>query len=529
MAVLTPFTGTWDARKAGYLLRRTTMGPTYAEIVEATYLGLENVVDRLLEIPGPPEPPLLHVPGYEPDVRVGQTWVYTPHPEEGGQWRSRSFRAWFFGWLNETEANLHGQMVYFWINHFAVSDVHDHRSNYKYIRLLQENCLGNAREMVKQVTVQPAMLEFQNGDTNVKGNPNENYARELLELFTIQKGQQIAPGDYTNYTEQDVISIARALTGWKNHRFTFSSDDVDVDSYYDARLHDDGPKRLSYHFGNAVIEPNGEEEYKDVVDIIFRQDETARSLCRELYRFFVDSEITAEVERDIIEPLGQLLYRSDYELKPVLRELLSSAHFYDVRYSRAKVKNPTEFVMSVFRPLGEFKHMTFDALQDRYDAWMIQQEFSASMGMKFYSAPSVAGWEAYHQSPTFYRSWVTTATIQQRQRMLEEVLDIHYATYDRLETRFNIRGFLAGLSNPEDVNAVLHDCALIFLPQDLSPGQAATLKENLLFGGASDLEWTFEYQNYTHSTPRTSPSSNFERHFFEFLKAMCSMLEFQLV
>ena len=509
------------------MLRRTTMGPTYTEIIGDQTLGLAGSLDRLLTPLPPPAPPLVFRPEGEPDVPVGQTWVNKPHPADNGTYRSFSMIAWFFQWLSNSESNLQAQMTIFWLNHFGLADVHDHRSNYRYIQLMQTHGLGNIRDMIKRVTVSPAMLEFQNGDTNSAENPNENYARELLELFTIQKGEQIGQGDYSNYTEQDVVSVARALTGWRNFDFSFSRDDTPVDSYFDQEEHDQGTKQLSYHFSNRVIQPAGKDEFRNVIDIIFEQEETARAFCRKLYRFFVNSEINKSIEREIIAPLTNTLIASDFEVIPVLRQLFSSTHFYDLRYTAAKIKNPYDFVVGVHRPLNSPAHIDFPDLQTEYEVYYQQHKFAEDMGMEFYKLPTVAGWDAYYRSPSFYRNWVSPATIQYRNKMVKIVVNTFYYT-NGFRTKLDIRSFLTTLSDPSNIEAVIIDSALIFLPREITAPQIVALKGHLLGEELDDAEWTVEYQTYVDRSVDERFEFSFEKRVYEFLRSLLTMLEFQL-
>ncbi|NJM16426.1 MAG: DUF1800 domain-containing protein [Bacteroidales bacterium] len=194
-----------------------------------------------------------------------------------------------------------------------------------------------------------AMLRYLDGETNVKANPNENFAREMFELYSIGKGKQMGEGNYTNYTEEDIKQATKVLTG-----FTFDKDftniDADtgiptgkarsetVDGKPCAVEHDAGTKTFSAAFGGKAISPaetvNGYptvesaiDEISQLADMVFEQEETAKFICRKLYRFFVYYSITPEVEADIILPLAETFRNSNYELKPVLKQLLAVSIF----------------------------------------------------------------------------------------------------------------------------------------------------------------------------------------------------------
>ena len=199
--------------------------------------------------------------------------------------RQLSLGSWIIERINNEQVSIAEKMCLFWQNHFAATAGPDARATYDYHMLIRQHALGNFKQFVKDMTINPNMLLFLNGATNNVFFPNENYARELLELFTIGKGPQIGPGDYSNYTEDDIFEAAKILTGY--YVDGLRSDTLtDVSAVYNGILHDTSTKTLSYHFGNATITDNGANEYGDLIDIIFQQNECANFICRKLYRYF---------------------------------------------------------------------------------------------------------------------------------------------------------------------------------------------------------------------------------------------------
>jgi len=532
VAGLDPYNGEWTQKTAAHLLRRTTFGPSISEINSVAQSGLSQSLSSLLESLPPPPPPLLHREDTEPYVQVGTSWVNAPHPSSGGGFRGQSLIGWYFLNLMQSPTNIREKMVLFWINYFGISGVVDYRSTYKTIRLYQELAVGNFQTMIERITVDPSMLIFLNGDDSDERNPNENYARELLELFTIQKGPQVAPGDYTNYTEQDITEIARALTGWRNYRFYFQDDDTPIDSYFDAEEHDSGTKQLSHRFGNAVINDSGEEEYKEVINIIFQQEETAKAFCREIYRFFVFYEISTETEQEVIVPMANVFRNANYEIQPLLESLFGSKHFYDMSIRGAMIKNPEDFIGSIYRPVGEFSHLFFPSIRLRYEAAVFHNNWCSQLDMSFLKAPTVAGWLAYYQAPNYYRSWISTSTIQRRFDLVVKFMSPYYSV-NNFRLPVNWRSFLASLSNPFSIDAVLSDIALIFLPREIHPDQVVILRDSVL-QGLEDAEWRSHYATYasTPPNPTDSPSINinftFERRMYKLFTRLFGMPEFQL-
>jgi uncharacterized protein (DUF1800 family) len=156
----------------------------------------------------------------------------------------------------------------------------------------------------------------------------------------------VGPGDYTNYTEQDVSEIAKVLTGWRVAQLSAASQAAT----FTSTRHTTGQKKLSPRFNNAVIAENGANEYKDMIDVIFKQDECARFITRKLYRWFVNYDIPNDVETNIIKPLAVILKNNNYEIAPALKILLKSQHFFET--TAYMIKSPIDLMMSATRGLG---------------------------------------------------------------------------------------------------------------------------------------------------------------------------------
>jgi len=509
---LAPYAGPWGWDQASHLLRRTLFGPKKEEIVSARDGGLNATLNQLLAAPSLPSPPVNHYFPNDPKVPVGATWVEKSHDPvvNVGEYRNQSLRGWYWQNLIHHDFNIMTKMTLFWINHFGMSDVGEHRAEYQSLNLFNEKGTGNFKTMIEEVTVLPSMLKFLNGNTNNKWTPNENYARELLELFTIQKGDQVATEDYTNYTEDDVRAAAKILTGWQNNGMW--SDGVDVvESYFNPDLHVVGTKTMSHRFDNAVIgsdDPgyDASQEYKELINVIFGKAETARAFCRELYRFFVYYDINASVEAQVIEPMAQLMLANNFEINPVLRALLASQHFYDMAVRGPMIKSPYEFMVSMARPLGGFSHLNLDLsgtdnLHTRYDVGGAHHWQGHLLDMDFLFPPTVAGWKAYYQVPTFYRNWIGSATLKRRKVMAniytgQGIYTRENGNNNDYQPRpFDYFAFVAALETPLDPNELIAESIQIFLPRGLDPIQLDALKEQLL-PGLPDFEWSLQYGEY---------------------------------
>lgn len=522
---LDPYTGPWEYEQAAHLLRRAMFGPTYAQIRQSVEQGMEVAIDTLFAQTSLPAPPINYNFGNDPNVPIGNTWIDAPYSATVNlrPYRNRSLRAWTFGLMIEEGMSIREKLTLFWHNHFSINNINDPKFLYRYITLLRSRAWGNFRDLVKEVTIDPAMLRFLNGNQNTVGAPNENYARELLELFTIGKGPAIGPGDYTNYTEDDVVQIARVLTGWRDRGFNTLDPNVQVDSFFRPNQHDTGAKQLSHRFDNTVITNMGAQEYAHLIDIIFQKDEVARFICRKLYRWFIYYIINDEAEVNVIEPMAQMLIDSDYEIEPALRALLGSEHFYDMLNVGPMIKNPLDFAMSAIK---QFSIPFPPAINQRYTAWDRLFNATRLMQMEYYNPPDVAGWKAYYQDPQYYRTWINATTLPLRMA-LTDLLAMNGFLVQGFRLRINPLTFIQTIDNPYDPNEVIKEFARTLFPQPLTDSQKAALKEALI-PGLPDYEWSVEYGQHVANPADAALAAAIEAKLRNLIQVMLAMPEFHL-
>ena len=496
VASFAPYSGPWTFQQAAHLLRRTTFSPHKWEIDQAVTEGLTSTLARLFDPTAPaPAPPVYYDYDGNAGGGIGTPWVNLPlqHDDRSNDnnARTRSLQAYWYLSTAETSVHIRERMLVFWHNHFGMSNINESRTQYELMQLFRNEATGNVRQLVKTVTINPNMLRFLNGNVSTAANPNENFAREILELFTIGKGPQVGPGDYTTYTEQDVTELARAFTGWRTRYFNSTNAGETHESYFQANRHDDTTKTLSHRFNNVVIQPNGDQEYQDVVDIIFQQDEVARYLCRKLYRYFVYYTIDADIEQNIIQPMANLLIANNYDLAPALGALLGSTHFYELQVAGDVIKSPFEFMQSIFRPSLAYDQPT---VTDKYLVARRAHSRANALGQDIRNPPSVAGWPVYYQEPSYNRLWLNTATLQARTLVQRDsTIRTMYITgngYPRLQIDW--LGLLDDFANPYDPNDMINEMTLRLLPQPLDSAQEVALKD-LLLPGLQDFVWTNEY------------------------------------
>lgn len=525
---LAPYAGPWTNIQAAHLLRRATFAPLKSEIDQAVGLGRAGSVGKLFESIVLPGPPVYYDYEDHPDIGLGESFTgrhlnpAARNQDQGA--RRRSIESWWFLSTVEQGFNVRDKMMLFWHNHFGMGGLNESNLIYDFLTRYRNFATGDFRELVKQMTVDPYMLQFLNGNRSTAANPNENYAREILELFTIGKGPQVGPGDYTTYTETDIVELAKAFTGWRTRYFNSTTPDNYPESYYVQNRHDTSTKQLSARFGNIQIPNGNENEYKQVVDIIFQREEVARYICRKLYRFFVYYRIDEAVEAGVIEPMAQILIDHDYVIGPALEALLSSEHFYQEGIIGNQIKTPMDFVQSLFRPLGWYEG--WDNVYDRYRAARIAYVHARDTGMQVTLPPSVAGWEAYYQEPSYARLWLNTSTIQRRTDHLRRST-IRRFFWNGSGYGLDWLTFIDDFRNPANPNAMIEELVERLLPQPLVPEQLTAVKE-LLLPGLQDFVWSSEFNNYLQNPFDEAVRMSVENRLKEMAFGFLQLAEFQV-
>jgi uncharacterized protein (DUF1800 family) len=341
-----PFGGPFDFDAAAHLWRRAGFGAPEARIAETARLGASEAAKAIVRGPAKDE------------AAAEMDSVYA---QIAGTGNVDAIRAWLLQRMVRCEHQLREKLALFWHGHFATSvlKVNEPAWMARQYRIFLERGLGPFGELLDQVTRDPAMIRWLDNETNSKGHPNENYARELFELFTLGEG---------NYTENDIKEAARAFTGWHilEDRFHFS-----------ARLHDDGEKE--------VLGVRGAWNGDDVCRIALSQEACGRFLARKLLQFFVVPEPSAAD----VEAFGGVLRSRGYRIGECLEVLFASELFHGSR--GALVKSPIEFVVTAVRVSG-----------GRLDAAAAQGDLRA-MGQDLLAPPNVKGWPGH-------LAWINTAT-----------------------------------------------------------------------------------------------------------------------
>ena len=541
MPYLDEYSGSWTSTQARHLLRRTTFGPSIQMVNTVTNLGINGAIDELFAQLPMPAPPLKSIPDgtgnnqlNDPGAVYGATWVNAaPFPNVNPPMyrnrilrsRSKSLYSWTILQMHYTEISIREKLALFWHNHFVVADGTIAHREYLYYTLLRSFAVGNFRELTKEITIDTNMLLYLSGAENTNVAPNENYSRELLELFTVGKGALAGPGDYTNYTEADVVEMAKVLTGWQVLQI---SNPNTLTAQFSANNHTQGDKQLSVRFNNAVISENGEQEYINLIDVIFQQDECARFIMRKLYRWFVSYDITDDIEINIIEPLALILRNNNYEIAPALQVLLKSEHFYGS--TACMIKSPIDLIMSATRGLDI--NPPQGNIADEYDHAYHFYIMSSDLEQSLYYHPNVAGWAAYYQEPQFHKLWINNLLLPKRHEYCRLMVEGGNFSYN--DENYNITALIPvldivnNITNAYNPDVLISSLAEIMFNYPIAANQLTSLKD-ILIPGLPDFEWSVEYSDYLADPDNEALAQSVENKLRNLFSVMVRMSEFQIM
>lgn len=443
----------WNARRVAHLYRRIGFGATLEQIQQGLATDPSTLVDQLLdtaydlEIPPPP-----YWSGYTNVDYAGNQDLIEEHRREV---RHR----WFADMLSE---GVRAKMALFWHNHF-VTALNNYQCNsylWSYYSMLHEYAFGNFRIFAREMGKNPAMLSYLNGNLNVVGQPNENYARELMELFTM--------GESNGYTQADIVEMARALTGWQ------AKDYACTPPYYDPALHDNNPKTIFGQTSNFG--------FTTAHNLIFtaRAEQVAQYISGKIYKHFVYQT----PDEQVLEGLGTTFRDSNWEILPVLKQLFKSEHFFEEKFMNARLKTPVETMLPIFK-MAKATYPTGEVNPDWVNAFYY---WTYQLGQDVLNPPNVAGWPGY-------RKWINESTLTARWNYSSIFA---YLLTQNETLRENIRNLaitLTSESNQPDV--IVTALVDFFIGQSLEPVHQlgaiayfkANIPENYFQDGSWNLYW----------------------------------------
>jgi uncharacterized protein (DUF1800 family) len=363
------------------------------------------------------------------------------------------------------------------------------------------------------------MLVYLNGQNNNKTAPDENYAREIQELFVIGKGKG------AGFNEADVKAAARVLTGWRNNA-------AEIKSFFDANRHDSNDKQFSeFYKSKKIIGRTGADagavELGEMIDMLFETDEVALYLCRRLYVWFIHYQITPEIEEAIIVPLAQIFRENNYEVKPVLQVLLSSQHFFDSMNRGCQIKSPVDMLIGMLREM-EVKFPADGQYTNQYGLWNQLVNYLSNMQQNIGDPPDVSGWKAYYQEPGYYKFWINTDTLPKRIQYLDTLVAVGF-TFGGFKMVVDGVSWIKLFPKPADPNSLIEALCVHLLGVDLSASHKAQLKTDFLLAGQSqDYYWTDAWELFLSTPSNMANTKHVSTAVTNLVKYLVDLPEYQL-
>ncbi len=576
MASILPLTGALGVVNARHLLRRATFKITNNLVAQYALLTPQQALTALLDFASntPAQAlPVRNTDGqpYFPDA-ANPTVTY-----DSTYSNSNTVSAYF---LNNAVRTPTLEWKLTWFLHSIFTS--DYNSSfvwyYDYLSLLRTYCAGSYKELAYKITLNPRMLLYLDNRYNSNTAPNENYAREFLELFTILKGPQIAAGNYTNYTELDVVQAAKVLTGFRlntnvalrpnysdlgatantggyapnpsvaNAGWAYTATNIPT-GYAVASAHATGNKTFSPAFGNTVITGSNAttgtytiyDELQSFINMVFNQNATAENLARRLYRFFVNRKVTPEIETDIIAPLVTQLKSVQggvtYNLGAAVRLLLESQHFYDEDDTTPGdeilgdlVRSPLELHLHTLS-MGEvaLPHPV-NQYATAYGFWVAQISAMSTENLPLFNPFSVNGYAPFKEAPDYDKLWLTISSLKQRYGSWVDSL-LNGVTYSGTKIRLDAAEFVrtnAQFSAPGNSTQLVADFYnLLFITPP--SGSRDLYFSNKLLGGLTATNWLNTWNAWAANPTSTSLKLSVTTAINRLVKAMIQSREFQVL
>ncbi len=504
------YAGTFGDWQKKHLINRLTFGFRKQDLDALNGLSVSQAVDLMIPTQAnaaPFDPPINNYNTELNDVTgvaYGATWVNSAlqwnnpdHPDIGYRRIYGSIRNWYMGSFANSSNRITDKMTLFWF-HFIPTQLYQleqqsdlginaARLQYDYLKLLRSFCLGNFKTMIRQISTSAAMMNYLSNQSNTATEPNENFARELMELFTLGAG--------SGYTEDDVQNAARVLSGWR----TENIESINTVTNFIPSDHAQGNKTFSSFFGNTVITgragADGRLELDDLINMIFSKTQVvAKYICKKLYRFFVYYDIDATIENNIINNLATTFINNNWEIRPVLLQLFKSEHFFDTQNFGVIIKSPVDFVIGYMRTLRVNLQASPGDYKSQYEVYGNLLYQAENMQQDILNVPTVSGWRPYYQPPTFHQGWITSDSVQRRYSFVEGFLWGFFYIIDwRVDFVQWVNQFPGG-GNP---NTLVAETIKYLLPNDISQSKKDEIKTQTLLGGQiSDYYWTNLWSQY---------------------------------
>jgi len=542
------YTGTWGTAQKKHLLNRVLTGYANRHLLDLNNLSLQKSLDLIFS---PEKQPSVPVNDYDYEItkeetekqgflyiEPGKEYAFAPEPKGAPGPRYNSHEAWLYRNMIQQSTSIHWRMVFF-LKNLLVASGGSVKMLYQYYMLLFNSSFKSYKSTLYKITLDPMMLDYLNLQNSHKNKPDENYARELQELFTVGKGPN------SQYTEDDVSTMARLLVGWAFDYESKEKINGPITTSFNAINHDTSDKQFSAFYGNRVIKgregQDGEKELDEAIDMIFSTNECAMYLCRRLYQFFCYPIINDTVEKNVIVPMADLLRKNNYELMVPLRTLLGSAHFFDTSFYSSMIKSPIEFMFGFYKEFdlnllntttgGDIPKKFTDPLTANFYKFKNLQWEMSNIGLNFTNPPSVSGWPAYYQAPVYDLFWINSDTIAKRSNSGNAIAKwgLYIGSGDikgNIHLQIDKIKFVSSLKSPYNIDLVIDETVERIMCAPISDKAKARIKASVLAGNAASY-YTQLYQSHM-SKPSEETRSTLSNRLENLFGALFQMGEIHL-
>jgi uncharacterized protein (DUF1800 family) len=554
---LDPFTGEFGDAQKKHLLNRTMVGYCNRHHRDLEGLDLDEAVDLIFSEDIFNEPTNIYyweknADQYKnryqsDDVGPNQPFINRPYlrsrptfEEQFGEERQRAIYWSLYGGMYNQNTSIHYRLFLFLHNLVPTDSFTQlgHKGGYNYVKTLFDSCFGSYKDFIYDITLDGSMLVYLNLYLSTKETPDENYAREVQELFTVGKRP------FAKFTEGDVREAARVLVGWRHDydRIVYDEGHQNLSLFQDYN-HDDGDKFFSSFYGNKIIRgrkgEDGANELQEFVDMLCEVDEHPIYIVRRLYQFFVYPALTDEIEENIIKPLSKIYKDNNYSLVEPLKVLLKSRHFFENQIENSLIKSPIEYSMGLLKEVdlinnGVLHH--WDGSEQHYSIFEpdyfgekekdpnylkykisgdLTWYFGKELGMGLLQPPSVSGWPALYQEPVYDLFWINSSTLTRRINCANDFLrwgywmDIFIGEEGGVQKRFNLINYLKTFDDPGSINSFINELIFRFLGGETSTNTTNKINQALL-GDIDESHWTEEINNLINNS--TSDNKNSYRN-----------------
>lgn len=547
----------YDQKK--HLINRSLLGRSNKDLLNLETLNLEQAIDEVFkqeEVPSEPVYDFYLLEGGSKEsiiqwqIEKGVPNEYVKWVNEGdpflnynitlqpGKYRD-SMYAWILKQFANQSTSIHWKLCLFLYQLIPVHEglVGGAKWYHEYFMKLFEYSYGNYKDLIRNVTTDFGMLKYLNLDYSKKENPDENYARELLELYTVGKEGG------AKFSENDVKEISKLLTGWhcgsdsweyferqglsQEEQFDGYFRDGPLFSWFDPQNHDTSDKQLSSYFNNNIIKgregEDGKKELDDLIDILFDNEDTSRYISRRIYQFFVNPIIDSDIEEKIIKPLSEVFRNSNFNIAETTKVLLKSDHFFDPINYNSIIKSPLEFTLSIFKELhlkyvqnptayepggGGFQiHPALDnPITKDYFIYNHLNDQIRNTGFDIAFPPSVSGWKPFYQKPIYDMFWINTHTLKKRGEI--EFLVGQFNVYLRGlggggngtdVIQCDLYEYISSINDFKNIDSFIVGITKRFLNSSIDQ-ETFNLLKNSILNDKSENYWTFLIEDYERTS-----------------------------